>query len=176
MCATVPKVSYFSNKAIFTVFDVLYSIHVKFLYNPTILVELFILVVKLFVTKLLNSLSFLNSLNFFFLRWQEKQFTLTFLPPTTYKSFIFQTWAIFLVNEVNGFIMLCNSQCAIYIIRAEDDIEYSWYAWILNIEKQLDGKNRNINKSNETLRKMFARQYINFKKVARGKFYQIFLQ
>ena len=63
--ATVPKVSYFSNKAIFTVFDVLYSIHVKFLYNSTILVELFILVVKLFVTKLLNSLSFINSLKFF---------------------------------------------------------------------------------------------------------------
>ena len=48
--------------------------------------------------------------------------------------------------------MLCNSQCAIYIIKAEDDIEYSWCAWILNIEKQLDDKNRNINKSNETLR------------------------
>lgn len=112
-------------KAIFTVFNVLYSVHVKFLYNSTILMELFILAVKLNVTKLLNSLSFLNSLKKIFKMARRSNLPLLFLPPTTYNPSYFKPEQFFQLMKLIGFIMLCNSQCAIYIIKAEDDIEYS---------------------------------------------------
>ena len=86
--------------------------------------ELFILTVKLNVTKLLNSLSFLNSLNFF-LRWQGEAICLYCSSFYHLQIIYISNLRHFLLNEVNGLIMLCNSQCAIYIIKAEDDIEYS---------------------------------------------------